>query len=112
MIGSSIVSFKSATLVRNSWPTQKARVLERHLRANEVYKLSFLFCYTIFAASPQSIRGHFEVELCADVIASAAARRSISVGGGGGAAAARRGVDGQKYFSKIHAKFHLSSKFS
>src|SRR6218665_700927 len=71
---------------------------------------------------------HHGVELCADVIVSAAvARRSISVGGGGGAApvqksrrrrrrgagpeksaaAARRGVGGQKhFFLRFTKKFH------
>ena len=49
------------------------------------------------------------VELCADVIVSAAARRSISVGGGAplvqkkSAAAARRGRP-KTVFSKIHEK--------
>jgi len=38
MIGTSIVSFKSASLVRNSWPTQEAEAeaLEGHLRANDM----------------------------------------------------------------------------
>jgi len=36
MIGASMVSFKSASLVRNSWPMQDAEVLEGHLWANEI----------------------------------------------------------------------------
>ena len=36
MIGTSIVSFKSVSLVRNSSPTQETEVLEGHLKANEV----------------------------------------------------------------------------
>ena len=51
------------------------------------------------------------IELCADFIVSAAARRSISVGGGGaprskkigGGGAARRGRP-KTFFSKIHEK--------
>src|SRR6218665_3895576 len=52
-----------------------------------------------------------ELELCADVIVSAAARRSISVGGGGGPPIQknrrrRRGAawEPKTFFSKIHKK--------
>lgn len=47
MIGANIVSFKSASLVRNSWPTQDAEALEGHLRANEI-------CYSAHQGIPEA----------------------------------------------------------
>src|SRR6218665_1696301 len=57
-----------------------------------------------YATAPSLLCGWsdgLELELCADVIVSAAARRSHLVGGGGGAA--RRGRP-KIVFSKIHEK--------
>ena len=57
---------------------------------------------------------YFRVELCADVIVPAAARRSISVGGGGAPSVQkirrgrRRGVGGQKHFFLRFTKIFCS----
>src|SRR6218665_2583987 len=76
---------------------------------------AFCLCLTlknILTYLNVNVKCNYELELCADIIVSAAARRSISVGGGGAPpvqqnrrrrGAARRGRP-KTVFSKIHEK--------
>src|SRR6218665_670468 len=105
----------SSLLLRGAPNYSTATVSEFHAEAHRQLQVKHLPKCPTWRLERES---NPRLELCADVIVSAAARRSISVGGGGAPPVQknrrrRRGVGGQKYFFiRFTKNFVLSSKCS